>query len=1284
MGGGWRAMHCPNKSCPASRKKLFRSERALRIHCSSMFANSGCKDGSCSAALEKLDFCQLIPQITKPPDERRSTHQKRTVSDSLTTVPAQCVEYGYREWANNEFGDKAMEELQSVFAIMETEEEERRRILELQESEEGDEGDDDQVFVMGDGGEDLGAALRFRRDGMVEVGFWKDEISNVPEKLRFETPVNFDSGYLSRRRQTSRREYDSKGHAKPRNIGYSEDQPVMIDKEMMSTVELMRILQGHDVGLFNKIRQWRFKSDYIYRAPTPSHTGYYKGPKQKVLDKIAESYGYHNLHAKVVPVQLPRTAATADIVIFPFGDMLLSLLTDPELMQPENLLLDFGDPFKQPKYGGDCGFLDDINTGKLYVENHEWNCPGENDIPCYLILFIDKSHVDQKGKITLEPVMATLSIFTKEARVKAGFWRPIGYLPNMEHVAPRCKPDDKLHDYHFALRMILDEYIQYQKLGGIEWVFRDCEGGRDIHCRLQIQLAFIIGDTEGHDKLAGRRVDRATGGSPQCRYCDVKLEDCADPFARVELTMAADVRLWREQARLAEKNNDKDALEEADQKLRELGYRNVMNAFDDVEFVDNVRGIHGATPAEVLHAMNLGPQERCLDSCFRMKRKKKKREKKGGGDNDRRKKLSPPEGGAATKKRKFQMKDGNEEEEEARMDRQREESKQGVFSKSMCTWVDEMAKKLHLQLRWQSARDMPRLSFPHGITNLAKMTGSERTGVLLLLLLILCIENVEYEMRRGKQRDPTAVPESYTKFDKGYLAHVLNPKRNREMIKGIFLLLCIEGFLKLRRIPIAHLDKVNEFMKSAMATVFEAFPRDVGMGHMTAKAHFVLHYIMDLIRFSSGLNFNSGPGEKNHKENIKRPGRNTQRRADTFAVQCAKHYVNMLTVSRAWKDHPAWACGERETGGSTEEKGEVLYGGAYMTIRKTSVFYGIGSQGKPTKRRNLRRIDEKSPPHWKDSELAYADLLSIVRRMVMPKMGGNSTVQSEIQVHTRTRVNGTWYHANPAHGRRKLAKQNWGQCRLQQEGNGGAYVIYPCQLLCIVHLKNDLATAVRMDCGTSMKKKGYYFLVHRGKSTFANETPAEGEAGGEFWPNWEFGSLAEPNQQIVHCMQKKTVRGEIGSEEDGEEDEGGDREKALERYAILAVACGDLVGPLVGIWDYRDRKDDVKKLYYFLMGQEKWGDLFYDMAMEESGTELFGRSGNGACSMLAKVVVEISDEGSTDSSEAGGGNASDANRSDCDSEDDDSDGHILEEEEEDGDYDQDGDLVKGNESDTEW
>ena len=70
-----------------------------------------------------------------------------------------------------------------------------------------------------------------------------------------------------------------------------------------------------------------------------------------------------------------------------------------------------------------------------------------------------------------------------------------------------------------------------------------------------------------------------------------------------------------------------------------------------------------------------------------------------------------------------------------------------VFSKLAKARVDKLAKELHRHLAWQSDPDLPRTSFLGGITKLAKMSGNERTGVLLLLLIILTMEHWAYFRR---------------------------------------------------------------------------------------------------------------------------------------------------------------------------------------------------------------------------------------------------------------------------------------------------------------------------------------------------------------------------------------------------------------------------------------------------------------------------------------------------------------------------------------------------------
>ena len=54
-------------------------------------------------------------------------------------------------------------------------------------------------------------------------------------------------------------------------------------------------------------------------------------------------------------------------------------------------------------------------------------------------------------------------------------------------------------------------------------------GGKTIQARLQIPINCLIGDTDGHDKLMARKVDRASGQNRLCRYCDVSFLDTGNP-----------------------------------------------------------------------------------------------------------------------------------------------------------------------------------------------------------------------------------------------------------------------------------------------------------------------------------------------------------------------------------------------------------------------------------------------------------------------------------------------------------------------------------------------------------------------------------------------------------------------------------------------------------------------------------------------------------------------------------------------------------------------------------
>jgi hypothetical protein len=417
------------------------------------------------------------------------------------------------------------------------------------------------------------------------------------------------------------------------------------------------------------------------------------------------------------------------------------------------------------------------------------------------------------------------------------------------------------------------------------------------------------------------------------------------------------------------------------------------------------------------------------------------------------------------------------------------------------------------------------------------------------------------------------------------------------MVECFFLLLVLEAFLKWKKVPIQDLDKVDQYIKAVMFKVFATFPRTEGTGHNNAKSHFCVHFVSDITRAGSGSNYDSGPGESNHKKNIKEPGRNTQKRVGSFPLQCSRQYINMLIVQRAWKDHPRWtptsnkeeedddacACAGSSVPTEHEQERKDCFFGVYLTIRTHEAYYGLGSEGS-TKRRNRRKIGRY--PQWADSDICFQTLIDLVRNKILDKMAGNllpkTNTKLEVRVFTRTVRNGVAYHANPSHGRHNMAKQHWAEFAFGDDGE--KTTLYPCHMLCFLEISVDPTDTIYFDCGTMVDKKGFYAIVHRGVSPITNKTPHIDQIpdGDEYWPGWEYGTLAEPNQRIVHCMAKKIVTGE-------------------NRLAVLALNCNSIRKPMVAVRDPKDERGALSNLYYFLLGQSDWGQCFHNMAMKQGG-----------------------------------------------------------------------------------
>jgi hypothetical protein len=92
----------------------------------------------------------------------------------------------------------------------------------------------------------------------------------------------------------------------------------------------------------------------------------------------------------------------------------------------------------------------------------------------------------------------------------------LGLIVNQSNLEA-VKPIEKATDYHYILGYILGSLWQAQELNGIAWCFKYQNKFYDVV--MKVPILFVIGDTEGHDKLCGKYTNRVVS-KHLCRYCD--------------------------------------------------------------------------------------------------------------------------------------------------------------------------------------------------------------------------------------------------------------------------------------------------------------------------------------------------------------------------------------------------------------------------------------------------------------------------------------------------------------------------------------------------------------------------------------------------------------------------------------------------------------------------------------------------------------------------------------------------------------------------------------------
>jgi len=336
-----------------------------------------------------------------------------------------------------------------------------------------------------------------------------------------------------------------------------------------------------------------------------------------LLPKLMRRYNLEALVPKEMHIRLPSSNSKANVIVHDTEASIQSLLTNPR-RKDEDYLFHNDDPFSPPP--ADLNVIRDLNTGTAFLETHKKLCVRPNDVPLALVLEIDGTVTGQFDNCPITAMKLTLGIFTRKCREKDDAWTILGFVPKIhadastgdrmfvesghmaatETAAAMLQGEgvvenaniSNMQDYHNILEVVLDGLVKLQQKGGFLWDLRyKGKVYKDVH--MMPYVSHCIVDEKEASLLCGRFGSYTKGVKSFCHNCTTRSDQSDNPDAKFQCKTPKMInRLVR--------RNDVDAL-------NAMSQHNINNAFHKLQFgKHNERGIHGACPSEMLHAILLG------------------------------------------------------------------------------------------------------------------------------------------------------------------------------------------------------------------------------------------------------------------------------------------------------------------------------------------------------------------------------------------------------------------------------------------------------------------------------------------------------------------------------------------------------------------------------------------------------------------------------------------------------------------------------------------------------
>ena len=314
------------------------------------------------------------------------------------------------------------------------------------------------------------------------------------------------------------------------------------------------------------------------------------------LKRVEEIFHTTDLRPTYGSVRI-NNGLLATVPVFDTKAMILSILHDNELMQPENFAegLDIftGTVDNNSNHNRLYG---EIHTGKAWTPAVQRFCGSQGKyMPFGMVVFGDKSHTDLHGSLSCTPITFTATFFNRKTRNNPASWRPIAYIPNLSHgKGGKGKSCDKVQDEHNCLAYALKSLIALSEEGGLRATVMD----REVIVKPFIH--FFIGDTEGFNKWLGHYSGSQPGVSRPYRDCHCGYNELNSLSPTCQYTKVSE---FRRAMRLVG-HHSKSGMD----MLKRLSRHPIKNALyqSKLPLSNAIHGANKMCPPESLHTLDAG------------------------------------------------------------------------------------------------------------------------------------------------------------------------------------------------------------------------------------------------------------------------------------------------------------------------------------------------------------------------------------------------------------------------------------------------------------------------------------------------------------------------------------------------------------------------------------------------------------------------------------------------------------------------------------------------------